>query len=152
MNLESKLEFLRSQYLALCYLSFYSKLCHVSSAMGHPLSSYMLMTQGSLLKLNIEFRMKLIEWKTYLEAKGLIINTRKTKIMVTRVDLQTLKDSAKYPCSVCRKGVGSNFIYCSQCLHWVHKKFSGLNSRLNLNPHYRCSRCKGTADTIDGRP
>ena len=41
----------------------------------------------------------------------------KTQIMVSRVQLQTLKDSGKYPCSVCRKGVGSNSIYCNKCLH-----------------------------------
>ena len=77
---------------------------------------------------------------------------RKTKIMVGGVNLQTLKDSGKYPCSVCRKGVGSNTIYCNGCLHWVLKKCSGVIGRLKPNPDYRCSRCKGTARTIDGRP
>ena len=61
--------------------------------------------------------MKLTKWKTNLEAKGLGVNMRKTKIMVSRVNLQTLKDSGKYPCSVCRKDVGSNSIYCTGCLH-----------------------------------
>ena len=36
MNLESKLEFTRVRYLALCYSSLYSKPCLVSSALGHP--------------------------------------------------------------------------------------------------------------------
>ena len=83
-----------------------------------------------------------------MEAKGLRVNMGKTKIMVSGVNLQTLKDSGKYPCSVCRKGVASNSIYCAGCSHWVHKKCSGLKS----NPDYRCSRCKGTARPIDGRP
>ena len=43
MNLESKLEFIRFQHLALRYLSFYLKLCRVSSAVGHPVRSCMLM-------------------------------------------------------------------------------------------------------------
>ena len=64
-----------------------------------------------------ELRMKLVKWKTNLEAKGLSLNTRKTEIMISRVNLQTLKDSGKYPCSVCRKGVGSNSMYCTGCLH-----------------------------------
>ena len=76
----------------------------------------------------------------------------KTKIMVSGVNLQTLKDSGKYSCSVCRKGVGSNSIYCAGCSHWVHKKCSGVICSLKLNPDYRCSRCKGTARPIDGRP
>ena len=76
----------------------------------------------------------------------------KTKIMVSGVNLQTLKDSGEYPCSVCRKGVGSNSIYCAGCSHWVHKKCSGVTGSLKSNPDYRCSRCKGTARPIDGRP
>ena len=75
----------------------------------------------------------------------------KTKIMVSGVNLQTLKDSGKYPCSVCRKGVGSNSIYFVGYSHWVHKKCSVIGS-LKSNPNYRCSRCKGTARPIDGRP
>ena len=63
-----------------------------------------------------------------------------------------MKDSGEYPCSVCRKGVGSNSIYCAGCSHWVHKKCSGVTGSLKSNPDYRCSRCKGTARPIDGRP
>ena len=80
---------------------------------------------------NDELKMKLIKWKTNLEAKGRRVNMRKTKIMLNGVNLQTLKDSVKYPCSVCRKGVGSNSIYCTGYLHWVHKKFSSVTGRLN---------------------
>ena len=97
-------------------------------------------------------KMKLNKWKTEMEAKGLRVNMGKTKIMVSGVNLQTLKDSGKSPCSVCRKGVGSNSIYCAGCSHWVHKKCSGVIGSLKSNPDYRCSRCKGTARPIDGRP
>ena len=64
-------------------------------------------------------KMKLNKWKTEMEAKGLRVNMGKTKIMVSGVNLQTLKDSGEYPCSVCRKGVGSNSIYCAGCSHVV---------------------------------
>ena len=77
---------------------------------------------------------------------------RKTKIMVSAVALQTLKESGKYSFSVCRKGDVSKFIYCTGCLCWVYKKCSGVIGRLKLNPDYRCSRCKSTARIIDGRP
>ena len=96
-------------------------------------------------------KMKLNKWKTVMETKGLRVNMGKTKIMVSRVNLQTLKDSGKYPCSVCRKGVGSNSIYCAGCSHWVHK-CSGVIGSLKSNPDYRCSRCIGTARPIDDRP
>ena len=94
-------------------------------------------------------KMKLNKWKTEMEAKGLRVNMGKTKIMVSGVNLQTLKDSGEYPCSVCRKGVGSNSIYCAGCSHWVHKKCSGVTGSLKSNPDYRCSRWKGTARPID---
>ena len=71
-------------------------------------------------------KMKLNKWKTEMEANGLRVNMGKTKIMVSGVNLQTLKDSGKYPCSVYRRGVGSNSIYCAGCSHWVHKKCSGV--------------------------
>ena len=38
-------------------------------------------------------KMKLNKWKTEMEAKGLRVNMGKTKIMVSGVNLQTLKDS-----------------------------------------------------------
>ena len=68
-----------------------------------------------------ELKMKLNKWKTEMGAKGLRVNMGKTKIMVSGVNFQMLKDSGKYPCSVCRKGVGANSIYCAGCSHWVHK-------------------------------
>ena len=38
------------------------------------------------------------------------MNTGKTKIMVSCLDLDLLKGSGKVPCGVCQKGVGSNLI------------------------------------------
>ena len=52
-------------------------------------------------------KMKLNKWKTEMEAKGVRVN------MVSGVNLQTLKDSGEYSCSV-----GSNSIYCAGCSHW----------------------------------
>ena len=47
-----------------------------------------------------ELKMKLNKWKTEMEAKGLRVKMGKTKIMVSEVNLQALKDSGIYPCSV----------------------------------------------------
>ena len=65
--------------------------------------------------------------------------------------LDLLQSSGEFPCAVCRTGVGSNSIFCKGCKHWVHKKCSGLK-RLTEDPDYRCTRCKGTARPLDGRP
>ena len=52
---------------------------------------------------------------------------------------------------VCHTGVGSNSIFCNCCKHWVHKKCSGLKC-LTKDLNFRCTRCQGTAQSLDGRP
>ena len=86
-----------------------------------------------------------------MEEKGLRVNARKTKIMICGTGLDLLQSSGEFPCAVCHTGVGSNSIFCKGCKHWVHKKCSGLK-RLTEDPDYRCTRCKGTARPLDGRP
>ena len=92
-------------------------------------------------------------WKESMEAKGLRVNMNKTVLMASGHNLDVLQDSGKYPCAVCRTGVGSASIMCSNCLHWVHKKCSGLN-RITPDPLYQCPRCRGEPGVrpIDGRP
>ena len=91
-------------------------------------------------------------WKTGMESKGLRVNNKKTKFMVSGTGLGKLEDSGAFPCSVCRSGVGENSIFCSHCSMWVHKRCSGINGRLKANPQYICPRCQGFARPIDGRP
>ena len=95
---------------------------------------------------------RLKQWKDGMEAKGLRVNMKKTKIMISGRNLGTLKDSGRFPCAVCRSGVGSNSIFCNGCSHWVHKKCSGIIGRLNDDASFRCGRCLGTARPIDVRP
>ena len=85
-----------------------------------------------------------------MEEKRLRVNAGKTKIMIcgTGLDLQSL---GKFPCAVCRTGVGSNSIFCKGCKHWVHKKCSGLKL-LTEDPDYRCIWCQATACPLDCRP
>ena len=54
-------------------------------------------------------------WKAGMEQKGLKVNIPKTVFMISGTGLDVLKDSGRYPCSVCRKGVGANSIYCTGC-------------------------------------
>ena len=83
-----------------------------------------------------ELLQRLSLWKNELEKKGLRVNVSKTKIMMSGVNLNTLVDSGKNPCGVCRKGVGANSIQCTGCLHWVHKKCSGITGRLTDDPNF----------------
>ena len=92
-------------------------------------------------------------WKKGMESKGLRVNMGKTKVMASGVDLDVLQDSGKFPCAVCRTGVGASSMLCVGCKHWVHKKCSGLKT-LVKDPTYQCPRCRGDPSVrpIDGRP
>ena len=94
---------------------------------------------------------KLRLWKLQMEGKGLRVNMGKTKVMICGPDLNPLKDSGRFPCSVCRDGVGGNSIFCTGCNLWVHKRCSGIAGKLKEDPAYRCPRCLGNAKPIDPR-
>ena len=94
---------------------------------------------------------RLMTWKEAMKKKGLRVNAGKTKIMICSMGLDLLQSSGKFPCTICRTGVGSNSIFCNGCKLWVHKTCTGLK-RLTKDPDYRCTRCRGTAHPLDGRP
>ena len=95
---------------------------------------------------------KLKLWKVDMENKGLHISMGKTKVMICGKSLDTIKPSGTYPCSVCRRGVGRNSIFCTSCDAWVHKKCSAIKGRLVDIPDFKCHRCLGLARSIDGGP
>ena len=49
------------------------------------------------------------KFKKGMETKGLQINMKKTKIMVSDCDTGSVRISGRWLCPVCKKGVGSNF-------------------------------------------
>ena len=51
---------------------------------------------------------KLRKWKKGMELKGLRVNIGKTKVMRCQVRIGQAEDSGKYPCGVCKQGVGDN--------------------------------------------
>ena len=98
-----------------------------------------------------ELANKFLLWKHGLEARGLKVNMKKTKVMISGLNLNTLRDAGKYPCGICRKGVGSNSIFWNDCKHWVHKKCTNIRGRLSAVPNFRCGRCFGLARPIVGK-
>ena len=62
-----------------------------------------------------DLMIKMAVWRYGIESKGLKVNMGKTKVMISGRDLHILQISDKYPCAVCRKGVGKNSIFCSGC-------------------------------------
>ena len=69
------------------------------------------------------------------------VNMGKTKIMKCEVGVCVAGDSGKWPCGVCRKGVGSNSLECAFCKKWIHKKCSGIKGRLKEGIAYKCPAC-----------
>ena len=69
-------------------------------------------------------------WKAGMGSKGLRVNMKKTKFMVSGIGLDVLENSRKYTCAVCRCGVGNNSIECSQYELRVHKKCSDITGWL----------------------
>ena len=57
---------------------------------------------------------RLLIWKEAMK-KGLRVNAGKIKVMICGTGLDLLQSSGKYPCTVCRTGVGNNSIYCNRC-------------------------------------
>jgi hypothetical protein len=57
-----------------------------------------------------ELSIKPENWKSGMEANGLRVNTKKTKVMISHPDAGPVNTSGKYPCGVCSKGVVRNSI------------------------------------------
>ena len=86
-------------------------------------------------------RLKL--WKENMESKGLRVNMPKTKCLVSDGSTKSTRETGKYPCSICHRGVGRNSVFCVGCKHWVHKKCSKIKGRLRESPDFRCGKCRG---------
>ena len=88
-----------------------------------------------------ELSVKLERWKAELSAKGLKVNTKKTKIMISKPGAGLVQKTGKYPCSVCSKGVGSNSIQCTKCKQWVHARCSRVKGKLAKVKDFVCNSC-----------
>ena len=88
-----------------------------------------------------ELSVKLERWKAELSAKGLKVNTKKTKIMISKPGAGPVQKTGKYPCSVCSKGVGSNSIQCTKCKQWVQARCSHVKGKLSELKDFVCNSC-----------
>ena len=90
----------------------------------------------------VDLKNRLADWNTSLESHGLRVNVDKTKVLVSSAEHNKISVSnPKYPCGVCTFGVRANFILCTSCDLWVHKKCSGKMDSLTDNKNFVCSKC-----------
>ena len=88
-----------------------------------------------------EVSVKLERWKAELSAKGFKVNTKKTKIMISKPGACPVQKTGKYPCSVCSKGVVSNSILCTKCKQCVHARCSRVKGKLAVVKDFVCNSC-----------
>ena len=79
-------------------------------------------------------------WKRGMETKGRV-NMAKTKVLKCQTDSGSGVSSAKWPCGVCKKGVGSNSIQCKKCTKLIHKKCSDIKGKLKPDSNFQCKIC-----------
>ena len=92
-------------------------------------------------------------WKNAQESKGLKVNTRKTKMMVSGSEGELFQSKID-PCGVCGRRIMANSVLCTKCGNWVHGKCAKIKRvTARLAMHFVCLKCKGimegTMDSIE---
>ena len=59
------------------------------------------------------------KWKEAFESKGLKVNLRKTKVVVSGAQGE-VSVSKVDPCGICGKCVMANSVLCVKCRKWIH--------------------------------
>ena len=54
-------------------------------------------------------------WKEGMKHRGVKINTEKTKSVVTGNKARERIQSGRWSCGCCGRGVGTNFVLCTEC-------------------------------------
>ena len=103
-----------------------------------------------LAESRVELERRLMEWISRLKEKGLRVNIGKTKVMNCKVGVGQVENSGKFPCGICRKGVGVNSICCISCKKWIHKRCSGVVGSLEKMGDFTCRNCIGGGVKVVG--
>ena len=72
-----------------------------------------------MIKIVEDLKERFWNWKYALESKGLIVNTRKTKEMVSGSEGELFKSKID-PCGVCGRIAMTNSVLCTKCGNWFH--------------------------------
>ena len=64
-------------------------------------------------------REKFQKWKEAFESKGMKVNLKKTKVMVSGSEGERIVSKID-PCGMCGKRVMANSVQCNNCGKWIH--------------------------------
>jgi len=73
---------------------------------------------------------RLIEWKDFVENRGMRVNMNKTKVMISWEWQKVTQKAVRWPCGVCGRGIGNNSILCTSYQKWVQRKCSGIKGSM----------------------
>ena len=75
-----------------------------------------------LMSENLEdLRESFQRWRGALESKGMKVNIRKTKMMVSGAEGEIVRSKVD-SCGICGKKVMSNAVLCTVCKKWIHAR------------------------------
>ena len=82
------------------------------------------------------------KWKEAFESRGLKVNLRKTKVVVSGAEGEVTVSRID-PCGICGKRVMANSVLCVKCRKWIHGRCAKVKRvTLRLGRDFACGRCK----------
>ena len=100
-----------------------------------------------LMSENLEdLRERFQRWRDALESKGLRIDIRKTKMMVSGAEGEVVRSRVD-PCGICGKRVMSNAVWCTLCKKWIHARCTKMKKvSCSFAQQFVCRRCEDIGD------
>ena len=81
-----------------------------------------------------------LKWKAF-ESKGVKVNLKKTKVMVSDLKSEVLKSKVD-PCVKCGKRVMANLVMCTKCGKWVHGRCTKMKRVTSMQAKdFVCELC-----------
>ena len=91
---------------------------------------------------------KLLKWKETFESKGLKVDLKKTKLMVSGSKGEVLKSEVD-PCAKYGKRVMATLVMCAKCCKWVHGRCAKMKRvTSSLAKNFVCEICVDTTGGI----
>ena len=91
---------------------------------------------------------KFLKWKEAFENKGLKVNLKETKVMVSDLKDEVLKSKVD-PCAKCGKRVMANSVMCTKCCKWVHGRCAKMKRVTStMAKGFVCELCVYTKEGI----